>query len=224
MNHDRDPSPWKDLPHEMSPPPELEQRVTDELHERGLLRRKESSVRRRLWAAAAAVALLAAGFLLGRSTHVESGSAVGSVETAPGKYALLLYETEGYDRPSGPEAVTRYGEYSRWVAEASRREDLAEQVRQVAEARARGQFVTGEDLRVDEGRVIAPGKAGPRVEPGVEPGASAPLSGVFVITARDYEHAVSLAAELPHLTHGGRVVVQRIVPTEQPPRVGNHAS
>lgn len=58
-----------------------------------------------------------------------------------------------------------------------------------------------------------------KAAPGVRPEASAPLSGVFVVTARDYEHAVELAERLPHLAHGGQVVVQEIVPTEEPPRV-----
>lgn len=202
------------LPLEIEPPAALEERVTARLLERGLIepgarRRPETRLAARAWLAAVAAALLVTiGFLAGRaSDRLPATTPQPGAGPAPVKYALLLYETEGFRPAERSELLARYREYGEWVAEA----------------RNRGQFVTGEDFRVDDGRVIEPSAAGPRVSPGLVPGTAGPLSGVFVVTARDYDQAVELATRLPHLSHGGQVIVQRIDPTEEPPRVDEQA-
>ncbi|MDX1503542.1 MAG: hypothetical protein R3325_14375 [Thermoanaerobaculia bacterium] len=197
------------LPLELDPPPGLEDRVAGSLAARGLLpgadrRRPGLPPLRAALAAAASLALLALGFVAGRALAPRpAASAVPAGE--PTRYALLLYETASYDPPQGREAVERYHEYSRWVGQA----------------RERGQFVGGEELSVERGWVIPPASSTPR--PGLAPEGSARLSGVFLITARDDAHALDLAASLPHLRHGGHVVVQEVVPTDRPPRVEGEA-
>lgn len=193
-----------DLPREIDPPPELEDRVVAELDRRGLLAAgaaPRTTLRRNLLAVAASIALLVVGFLAGRATVPAPGEGSGAAAVAERRYALLLYETDGYRAASGAEEIARYHEYSRWVAEA----------------RARDQFVTGEDLAVARGWVIEPAGTEVRARPGVAPATGAPLSGIFLITARDDEHARDLAKSLPHLRHGGQVVIQEVVPTDEPP-------
>lgn len=213
MTHDPDNVEWPSeagdrsrLAKEIESPPGLEDRIVNVLSSRGLIRRERSRARTLGWrgvqaalAAAACTALVAIGFFLGRITNDGPGSVLTG--SARDLYALLLYETEGYDRPTGAEAMTRYSEYSRWVAEA----------------RHRKQFVTGEDLDVDRGWLVMPSPDGSAVEPATSVGGDAPLSGIFFIRAKDMEHALELAQALPHIKHGGSVLVQKTVPTDTPP-------
>lgn len=203
-----------DLPSEMQPPPALEKRVWKALAQRGLVDEAPSTparlrlrgrFRRPTSSAATLIAaslLVALGFLLGKAV---SRDPVGAPTPNVEKYALLLYEGRSYDRAEGEELMARYDEYSQWVAKARRR----------------GQFVTGEDLSVEDGWIVAPGEADgpPRQEPGISSSDGAALSGLFVVTAPSYVEAVELARGLPHVRHGGEVVVQRILPTEEPPVV-----
>jgi hypothetical protein len=188
----------------MTPPDGLEDRVVEALEQRGLfgapmLRRPAL---RLALAAAAGVALLAFGITIGRFS-VESQTPGGTLTGAETDvYALLLFENESYDAPAGAELMSRYSEYSHWVAQA----------------RERDQFITGEDLEVSEGWLIQPSQAGPQVEPATTIAENAPLSGVFFIRADNPDHALQLARELPHLMHGGKVLVQRTLPTTSPPR------
>ncbi len=198
------------LPGEVEPPADLEDRVVNALSSRGLIERGPAEPARRPgWrgvraalAAAACVALVAMGFLFGRiSSDATIAPGTGLDGSARDLYALLLYETAGYDKPEGSEALARYGEYSVWVAEARRRE----------------QFVTGEDLDVDRGWLVLPSREGPAVEQATSVAGDAPLSGIFFIRAKDIEHALELAQALPHVKHGGSVLVQKTIPTDTPP-------
>lgn len=192
------------LDREIDPPADLEDRVVRALAERHLL--DERGIRRsHRWrtplAAAASIALMALGVAIGRAT-VEDGIPGGTVTgTSTDVYALLLFENESYDAPEGPELMNRYGEYNRWVASAYQR----------------GQFLAGEDLEATEGWMIQPSGDGPAVSVAASIGEDAPLSGIFFIRADNPEHALELARALPHLSHGGKVVVQRTVPTVSPP-------
>lgn len=210
-----------ELPLELTPPPELEERITRKLLERAQIGGAAApawELRRPFtgWGllAAAAVVLLSLGFGLGRmgNTSLREDSDQAGATAATSKvasenqtaYALLLYETDGYDRASGAETLDRFDEYSRWVAVA----------------RERQQFVTGEDLEVDRGWILRPGPVGVETLEGTAVDA-APLSGIFLITAADEGAALALAAQLPHLRHGGQVVVQPTLPTDQPPKAEN---
>ena len=220
MSHDSDNVEWPQeagergaLPKEMQPPRELEERVVGTLMSRGLIAAQEKPVARPIaWravcaslAAAACTALVAIGFFLGRiSGDVTPAPVTALTGSADDLYALLLYETAGYDRPTRAEAMTRYGEYSVWVAEARRRD----------------QFVTGEDLEADRGWRVMPSHEGPMVEEATSVAEDAPLSGIFFIRAKDARHALELARELPHIKHGGSVLVQKTIPTDTPPEPG----
>ena len=192
------------LPREIEPPPDLEDRVADTLKSRGLLGAGAARAASR-WriplAAAASVALLAMGVLIGRAT-VEPGIQGGTVTgTDSNVYALLLFENDEYDAPQGAELMTRYSEYNQWVATAVRRQ----------------QFLAGEDLATTGGWLIEPSAEGPKMSSQAAPPKAAPLSGIFFIRADGVDEALRLAGELPHVRHGGQVLVQRTVPTVEPP-------
>ena len=217
MSDNSDNDGWPELaagrqlpPLEIRPPASLEDRTVDLLRQRGLLERDARKAShayawrgiRASFAVAACVALLALGVVLGRLS-VGSDAPAGSPLTgaATDLYALMLYETRGYDRPSDAEALVRYGEYGEWIAMA----------------RARGQFVAGEDLDVDHGWLLAPTGTGVEMRQRVQTDQSAALSGVLFVRADNHEQALELAAGLPHIRHGGEVVVQKTIPTDVPP-------
>lgn len=198
------------LPTEIPPPASLEDRTVDLLRQRGLLEASRhhpapSAGWRRLRASlavAAGVAVLSLGVVIGRMSVLVNPAPGGVLTGAEqGLYALLLYETSGYDRPSGAESLARYGEYSKWIAMARNRE----------------QFVTGEDFDVRQGWLLAPTASGVEVQQRLKTDQSAPLSGVLFIRAESPESALQLAKTLPHIRHGGEVVVQKTIPTDVPP-------
>ena len=207
MNQSKDDQQWpeqagnpRDLA-ELQPPIELEDSVVDALNERGLLQPPTTDNWRTLrfgMALAASLALVAIGYWLGQSSAGAPGSLTGAETNL---YALLLYETPQYDRAEGAEARQRYSEYGQWVAEAI----------------SRDQFVTGEDLEVEKGWRIVPGQTDWPVQSDAAAPEAAPLSGIFFIRADGPDEALALAKELPHLRHGGTVVVQKTIPTNVPP-------
>lgn len=198
------------LPIEIEPPKALEDRVVNALLDRGLIRANRGSSRHSVgWravraslAAATCVALVAVGVLIGRSSITDTTSSIATLTGAESNlYALLLFETPGYDRPTATEAMQRYGEYSQWIAYA----------------RERDQFVTGEDLEVEEGWLLAPAENDVTVSEVVTVDGSVPLSGVLFIRAEKVEEAIEIAKVLPHIRHGGSVIVQKTIRTDVPP-------
>jgi hypothetical protein len=86
--------------------------------------------------------------------------------------------------------------------------------------------LTGEDklagghkLRFDSGRVLEPGDgstgraAGVTVRDGPYTETKDVIGGYFIIRAADYEEAVALSRDCPHLLFGGRIEVREIEPT-----------
>lgn len=216
MTHDTESGEWPQeagdrdrLPTTTPPPLDVEDRVVETLLTRGLITSATAPTGRHLgWrvmraalGVAASVVLVAAGVFIGRMSAAGAPTASPLTGAEQDLYALLLYETEGYAPTTGDDAASRFSEYSAWVAGA----------------RARGQFVTGEDLEVDRGWMLIPSGARALVEEATAVGADAPLSGVFFIRARDAAQAIELAQDLPHLRHGGRVLVQKTIPTDVPP-------
>ncbi|MDX1517271.1 MAG: VOC family protein [Woeseiaceae bacterium] len=197
------------LPTEIEPPKALEDRVVRSLIDQGLIERGPVATRRGIgWravraslAAAACFALVGVGVWIGRGTGDPVPTSLTGAETD--LYALLLFETDGYDRPVGAEALTRYGEYSQWIAQAA----------------ARNQFVTGEDLEADHGWLLAPADGGVTVRPSPAVEGTPPLSGVLFIRADTPDEALEIARRLPHLRHGGTVIMQKTIPTDTPPPV-----
>lgn len=197
------------LPVEMEPPIALEDRVVNALVRRGMIRPDRPVTKYSLgWravraslAAAACATILAVGVFIGRaSTEQIPGSLTNLTGAETDLYALLLFETDSYDRPSAQEALTRYGEYSEWIALARERE----------------QFVTGEDFDADRGWLIAPEDGGVAVSETVRVAGGPPLSGVLFVRADHHDDALRLARALPHVRHGGSVLVQKTIRTDVP--------
>jgi hypothetical protein len=163
-----------------APPPGVEERTVRELRRRGRLRPGRLRKPGRL--AAAAVALFAAGLVLG----LRLGGAAGR-EAAPGAgFLLLLYEGPGY--VPAPDGGGRREEYGAW-----------------ARAR-RGRIAGGEELAREPRRLLA--RLGGRIEEedAVSPPSGA-IAGFFLVRAATLDEALGLARECPHLDHGGTVGV-----------------
>lgn len=188
----------------LDPPPCLEERVVAALQQQALLRPARSGTHfswltvRAALVAAACMAILAVGILIGRNTVGGLDAALAAlIGNETDLYAVMLYETTGYD-VNGPDADRAlFEEYNQWVALA----------------RGQGQFVTGEDLEITRGWLVSQSANEPRVEPATALAESAPLSGIFFLRTDNEDELLALVAELPHIKHGGQVLVQKTIPT-----------
>ncbi|HXO27014.1 MAG TPA: hypothetical protein VOA80_06710 [Thermoanaerobaculia bacterium] len=175
------------LPRELAPPKGLEARVVAALHERGWLAaaRPRPNPWRLGGAVAAGLALLLAGFLLGRQ-----GGHRGHPPAVP-TYLLMLREGTAFNR-------------ERW-SDARLTAETAAWARHQLGVR---HFVVGEKLDmvgwvVKSSRVAALPPMDLRDAP----------DGFFVIDASSDQEALGLARSCPFLRHGGRIEVRRIHPT-----------
>lgn len=195
------------LQQEITPPSHLQGRVVSALKREGLLPEEQKQPLSMAWlslrvtlAAAACLFVFTAGVLLGRSDNVAIDSALSSlIGNETDLYAVLLYETQDYSVAGPEEELGLYQEYNRWIAQARERE----------------QFVTGEDLEVDRGWLVAPAAESPRIEPATAIAANAPLSGIFFLRANSDDEVLSLVQEIPHVRFGGQVLVQKTIPTRE---------
>jgi hypothetical protein len=181
----------------------LEERVTDELRKRGVLREKTRARVRWVWSLAVATACLGcfvAGLLVERSffnggnkprraarTEDRRQSTGPSTRT---KYLLLLIigaETPAADSKAEAALVR---EYSAWAMNEH----------------AAGRVLGGEKLNDLSVEIAEPSKGEMRRQ-------NDPLGGYFVVSAADLETAVAIARTCPHLRHGGSIVIRPIDPT-----------
>jgi hypothetical protein len=169
----------------IAPPRELEDRVVGALSERGLLRAGKSRGVFLAAAAAAVLAAFAAGMAVGRREPPAAPA------TASNRFVLFLEPLPEEVRGDSSHEPARVAEYRAWA-------------RKVHES---GRAITGEKLR-GGARVIGPDRA-KLAE--VSPAGS--VAGYFVISARDYEDALSIARDCPRTRHGGTIVVRAIDPT-----------
>lgn len=175
------------------PPPGLENRVVASLSSRGLLESGGRSSRWHAWRAmgllAAAVALFVAGGMAERARTADPAP-----QDVAALFAILLYDGPRTATPEAEAALV--AEYGAWARELA----------------ASGRLVTGEKLGDDaiELRPESGGSARARSGPGTD---VLPLQGFFVVGASSLDEARALAATIPHLSHGGRVVVRPIDPT-----------
>ena len=182
----------RELPRELAPRPELEERVVAALAGRGLVRVPRGG-RGRIGRAAAAVAagllLMAAGVWIGRA--LPQGRARTIAPDASPRFVLFLLRGQESDRPE--EEGARVAEYRAWAR------GLA----------ASGRSVSGEKLDDREERLGAPGApvAAAAVAPEEE------IRGYFVISAASLDDALAVARACPHLRHGGKIVVRPIAAT-----------
>jgi hypothetical protein len=175
------------LPRELVPPQGLEARVVAALRERGWLAaaRPRPNAWRLGGAVAASLALLLAGFLLGRQ-----GGHGGHPPAVP-TYLLLLRPGADFNRERRPEARMT-AETAAWA-----RRQLG--VRH---------FVVGEKLDMD-GWVLKSSRVAGMSPMDLQ---DAP-DGFFVIDASSDQEALAIARSCPFLRYGGRIEVRRIHPT-----------
>jgi hypothetical protein len=175
------------LPRELVPPKGLEARVATALRERGSLAaaRPRPNPWRLGWAVAASLALLLAGFWLGRQ-----GSHRGHPPAAP-SYLLMLRPGADFNREQWSEARL-LAETKAWA-------------RRQLGAR---HYVASEKLDMD-GWIVKPSRVALMAPMDLQ---DAP-DGFFVIVASNDQEALAIARSCPFLRHGGRIEVRRIHPT-----------
>jgi hypothetical protein len=167
----------------IAPPPELENRVVGALSGRGLLRSRRPRGVLLSVAAAAVIVGFIAGIAIGRREPSTPPA------TAANRFVLFLEPLPEEIAGDSSHEPARVAEYRAW----------AKRVRES------GRAISGEKLR-DGTRVV-----NPRVWAGVVSGDA--VGGYFVISARDFEDALSVARDCPHARHGGTIVVRAIDPT-----------
>lgn len=170
------------------PPPDLEARVLDAIGARGPVVLPQQ----RRWRGAVALgsAAAAATFLLGIWLGLSRPWAASPPAPAGSpQFMLLLYEDATYE--PAPDLTARRQEYIDWARTLDQN----------------GLFVAGEEL--DPVGVVLT-KTTAITELPVE-SAIGHLAGFFIVLAKDDDDAARIARSCPHLTHGGRIVVKKIV-------------
>lgn len=115
------------------------------------------------------------------------------------EYLLLLHEQPSDFAGFSPEDFERViGEYIAW------RKKLE----------AEGRFAGGHKLRDEGGRDLAGWNGDFRVTDGPYAEAKEVIGGLFTISAADYDEAVQVSKECPHLKYGGRIELREIEPTQ----------
>ncbi len=115
-------------------------------------------------------------------------------------FMLLLYESPTDFAEISPEEMQAIiGKYSAW------RESLAES----------GHLVGGQKLRDGDGRVLSNSGADGevRVLDGPYSETKEVIGGYFAIRAEDYDEAVRISRDCPHLAFGGTIEIREIEPT-----------
>ena len=165
----------------------LETRIISLLESKGLILMTPTQrffTAPRLAGAFAAIALVALGFSLGKWQ-----SQTSPPDTGLQTFIMLLHESGSVDEHEA-DKVIEYGNWAQTIAQAN-------------------QLVAGEKLRYD-GRLLR------RVAGQLEVREFAPredsdhLGGYFLIQARDYDEALKIAGDCPHLKYGGLVELRQI--------------
>lgn len=179
---------YASLPRELRTPPNLEQRTVDALKLAGLIRKPPRSwhLSRFALVFGTAMVLLVAGAV---GVMWNSG---GTVPLEPDFILVLRAGPPELQAQTEADALERFKEYAAWAGKD----------------RTEGKLVGGEELadearflKVENGRTTVSERS--RTE---EP----MIAGYFLLTARDYEQAVRVAQDCPHLKYGGTVEVREI--------------
>jgi hypothetical protein len=181
---------FEQLPREITPPADLEDRTVAVLYQQGLLhstalesRGGGSGLRLRVTGAAgawrriaAAVLIFAAGAWFGAAWDTPAGS------PAPGNPRFLLL-LEGASTVSAADESRVFEEYRAWAGQLRRN----------------GRFVSGE--RLGAASVAVPAGNADSLDQ---------IQGYFVVSANDLRDAVAVAGSSPHVARGGLVRVRPI--------------
>jgi len=110
-------------------------------------------------------------------------------------YLLLLHEDEG-QRSGIPHErmMAMLKEYGAWATKL----------------RSEGRLVGGEKLADDNGKVLRDKQGKVTVTDGPYAESKEVVGGFFIIAAKDYDEACTIAQGCPHLKHYGRVEVRQI--------------
>lgn len=173
------------------PPPHLEESIMNELSERGLLTPSASPRKRQLFQLAAALVLLILGGAVGYVIKTGNDQQASLKPQNP-LYVLLLHETPNRDENTA-ELVREYGQWAQGLFTG-------------------GRFVTGEKLR-ETGRVLTKSDGKIVISEAMRTNESSILGGYFIIEAQDYDEAVRIASDCPHLKYGGTIELREIEPT-----------
>ena len=115
------------------------------------------------------------------------------------EYLLLLHEQPSDFAGFSPEDLEKViGEYIAW------RKKLESE----------GKFAGGQKLRDEGGRHLAGWNGDFRVTDGPYTEAKEVIGGFFSVKAADYNEAVEISKECPHLKYGGRIELREIEPTQ----------
>ena len=173
---------------ENKPPQDLEQKVVAALKANGLIRTRAIRTIHYFWKSGIAAILLfslfGAGFMMGERSGQKTATTTGKPV-----FALFLYEPE----KGLPGDANHVREYVRWVRSV----------------RSRGHMASGEKLKEDGRRMeIRNGK----LEIESQPAQNRPLviAGYFLIQAKDYQEALKIASDCPHLKYGGVIEIRQI--------------
>ena len=181
------------LTKEEMPPPFLEERIVEALKESNLIRSPNRGWRLSYpqigIAFAASLALFALGIIVG--TRWASGSS--PVPGMPEFMLVLRASAQESQASSSDEVRERVKEYTAWA------EDI----------RKTGLLIGGEKLK-QEARLIRTAEGRTSVSEQPSDSTENAIAGYFLIQATDYQHAVAIAANCPHLKYGGTVEVRQI--------------
>jgi len=181
---------FESLPRRREAPPFLEEKIMNELQERGLLKSKTQGSASWITRIAAAVVLL----VLGGAGGYFAGTS-GSENAAPTPknplYVLLIRESP--TSTGGANLVAEYGQWAAGVAKS-------------------GRYITGEKLR-ETGRILSSDNGAVKAEEALFNTGEGELGGYFIIEASNYDEAVKIASQCPHLKYGGKIELREIEPT-----------
>ena len=182
---------FESLPRQRTAPPYLEEKIMNELQERGLLKTEVNSNWNWLTRIAAMLALIVLG---GTGGYFMRMSESGSTAHAPKNplYVLLIRESPT-STGGGQELVAEYGQWAAGVYKS-------------------GRYITGEKLR-EQGKILSSSEGAIQVTDAMFNTGQGELGGYFIIEANDYEDAVRIASQCPHLKYGGTIELREIEPT-----------
>ncbi len=110
-------------------------------------------------------------------------------------YMLLLYNCPDDFQDTSPEEMQQViQKYRAW----------GEQLKES------GHLLGTDKLKDDEGRVLSRGNGKPRVLDGPYSETKEVIGGYFAVRAGDYDEAVELCQDCPHLEHGGTIEIREI--------------
>jgi hypothetical protein len=179
-------------------PPFLEDQTVEALKRQRLIRpnkrRSPFSFRQLAYAVAVALVFFGAGLWLGGRWRTQPANGTPPTHDAKmSEFMLVLLDSPELPSDESKEEEQRVAEYRNWALKLQQR----------------GLLIAGEKLTTElktlnnagGGLVISGTQVDRRVKP---------MAGYFLIEARDYQQAIEIASDCPHLKYGGTIELRRI--------------